>query len=106
MVHVVEQVGVALVEGGADAQVVADCTRGNVGVGAVGEELFEFVGAGHDEGTEEAGGETDGDGAAETNSRDGGVEGFCVRVGDGAPRVVVLWHFSLGYVGCLWCLEA
>ena len=46
MVHVVEQVGVALVEGGADAQVVADCTRGNVGVGAVGEELFEFVGAG------------------------------------------------------------
>lgn len=45
--EVVEQVGVALVEGGADAEVVADCTGGNEGVWAVGEKLFEFVGAGY-----------------------------------------------------------
>lgn len=56
------------------------------------------------EGTEEAGGETDRDGAAETDARDGGVEGFCVRVGDGASGVVVLWHF-LWYVLALCLLE-
>lgn len=47
-------------------------------------------------GTEEAGGETDGDGAAEADARDGGVEGFCVWVGDSASRMMVLWHVFFG----------